>query len=292
MTELANEHKRTVAVVYLCWLPYEIGIFQRFIQSYLLNPAGYGHRLVIVFNGITLVEEDKYSQFKRYATDNLSQYEFIEMNSGFDIDAYFLAAQQTAEDLVLFLNSFSVFCDANWLRKYIDSYPQKSDALIGATASNQSLYSTVYQTQNWRWERQKSTGDNFKKFKMFLKAFFYWRFLVKPFPNPHIRTNAFFISRLLFLSLQRRRLNKKFDAYLFESGRQSLTNQVVKRGFPVWVVDRRGKKYGTSDWMSSNTFWCGDQENLLVADNQTSKYDHSDLEMKRYYNYLAWGIKK
>jgi len=40
----------------------------------------------------------------------------------------------------------------------------------------------------------------------------------------------------------------------------------------------------------SRTLWQGDQEGLLVADNQTLHYTHGDFELRHLLSTLAWGI--
>jgi hypothetical protein len=61
----------------------------------------------------------------------------------------------------------------------------------------------------------------------------------------------------------------KLSAYKFESGKESLTNQVRNLGLRVLVVGRDGQAYDPEHWHRSNTFWQSREENLLVADNQT-----------------------
>lgn len=84
-------------------------------------------------------------------------------------------------------------------------------------------------------------------------------------------------------------MRRKFDAYLFESGRHGLTRQILGMGKPVFVVGRDGNAYDMRDWHLSNTFWRGNQENLLVADNQTRKYEASDKQVRTLYSSFAWG---
>src|SRR6185312_166977 len=86
------------------------------------------------------------------------------------------------------------------------------------------------------------------------------------FPNPHIRTNAFMIERKQFLSLKFPAFVSKQDVYRFESGRRSLTRQILARGQKPVVVGRNGMMYEISEWRSSSTFWTGEQDNLIIAD--------------------------
>ncbi|RYG32435.1 MAG: hypothetical protein EOO01_34260, partial [Chitinophagaceae bacterium] len=47
-----------IGVVYLAWLPYGIGHFERFLASYLQFSSGYPHQLIIAFNGQVESESD------------------------------------------------------------------------------------------------------------------------------------------------------------------------------------------------------------------------------------------
>ncbi len=107
-------------------------------------------------------------------------------------------------------------------------------------------------------------------------------------PNPHIRTNAFMIRRDLLLSLRAATFRRKIHAYKFESGRHSMTKQIIARGLRPLVVDRSGKVYEISEWKSSSTFWIDLQANLLVADNQTSNYAAGSLQRRRVLKDHAW----
>lgn len=112
-----------------------------------------------------------------------------------------------------------------------------------------------------------------------------------PFPAPHVRTNAFMIRRNVMLDLRCWEILLKSDASKFESGRESMTNQVLRMGLKVLVVGRDGCAYEKEEWPDSETFWQGEQRNTLVADNQTRHYDRSDTPMRSLLSRLAWGWK-
>lgn len=278
---------RKVAVVYLSWLPYGIEHLQEFVRSYLMNPAGYPHKLVFLFNGLDHSQD--VSHFRDCVSSALSDFEILELNDGMDIDAYFFAAKEIDADYILFLNTYSRFQSGEWLRKYMIAMSEDT-GVISATASCQSLYSTVFHDNKWSWESHKSFSENFRKFKLLLKATCYWRFLIAPFPNPHVRTNAFLVRRNDFLQLKRKTLNRKFDAYLFESGKQSLTRQLAAKGLKALVVGRDGTTYDMSRFEESRTFWTGEQENLLVSDNQTEMYKNADSSYRSHLNEIAWHL--
>jgi hypothetical protein len=109
------------------------------------------------------------------------------------------------------------------------------------------------------------------------------------FPAHHLRTNAFMVERALFASLEKRAIKRKMDAYLLESGRNSFTRQVQCRQLRALVVARSGAAFEPEYWPQSRTLWQGDQEGLLVADNQTRSYANGDLDRRRVLSALAWG---
>jgi hypothetical protein len=110
-----------------------------------------------------------------------------------------------------------------------------------------------------------------------------------PFPTPHLRTTAFMISHAALAELRLPRVATKLDALALESGRASITNQLQRNGMSSLVVDRAGATYGPADWHLSRTFMQGDQEGLLVAENHTDFYQHSDLDRRRYLSSCVWG---
>jgi hypothetical protein len=55
------------------------------------------------------------------------------------------------------------------------------------------------------------------------------------------------------------------------------------------VVDSEGTSFEEIHWARSRTLWQGDQELLLVADNQTRIYARGSLERRRMLSVFAWG---
>jgi hypothetical protein len=109
------------------------------------------------------------------------------------------------------------------------------------------------------------------------------------FPNYHLRTNAFMLLRETALAVQVPPMRRKIDTYRFESGRQGLTCQILRMGKPVMVVGRDDRAYDRQEWHLSNTFWRRNQENLLVADNQTRAYERADRNLRAAHSVIAWG---
>ncbi len=278
-----------VAVVYLSWLPYDISNFNSFLKSYIQFDARHPHRLIIAFNGISLVNQQKVSSFSELLKSfKIVDYSCLYYNGGQDIEIYARINQEIEFETILFLNTFSILREAGWLAIYLNHFsPQVG--LISASASCQSYYSSVFQKHPYTWEGEKGLAYNFRKYKLFLKALFYWRWLFHPFPNAHVRTNAFMVRREEFLQMKVDLIDTKFRAYLFENGRRSLTNYYLRKGMKVLVIGKNGNAYEPPEWKDSNTFWVNDQENLLVSDNQTELYQLGTESERKSMTKLAWG---
>jgi hypothetical protein len=128
------------------------------------------------------------------------------------------------------------------------------------------------------WQRETQAGGIFG----FLNG-------VLPFPNPHIRTNAFIIEREVFLDLVPTSITTKNETYLFESGPTSLTRQILGLGRKAVVVGRDGRNYDIDQCQNSQTFRQGDQNNLLVKDNQSRHFQAADPATRRALTEMTWG---
>ena len=104
-----------------------------------------------------------------------------------------------------------------------------------------------------------------------------------------MRTNGFLIERELFLSLRGGTGLTKYDALAFESGRNSMTRQIGRRGLTVLVVGGDGVAYSPLEWPMSRTYRSGDQQNLMIADNRTEMYSRADPQGKELMRWLIWG---
>lgn len=109
------------------------------------------------------------------------------------------------------------------------------------------------------------------------------------FPAMHLRTNAFLVDRRLFASLRTGRAATKWATYHLESGRRSITRQLIARGRPPVVVDRAGAAREPPDWHRGDVFWQAGQEQLLVADNQTRSYASAPPQVRAILSAQAWG---
>jgi hypothetical protein len=109
------------------------------------------------------------------------------------------------------------------------------------------------------------------------------------FPAYHLRTNAFLVDRGLLRSLRTGRARTKWATYHLESGRRSITSQLIARGRPPLVVDRAGAVRSPQDWHAGDVFWQAEQQDLLVADNQTRSYTAATAAQRAVLSAHAWG---
>ncbi|MEK7994905.1 MAG: hypothetical protein AAB403_13960 [Planctomycetota bacterium] len=192
------------------------------------------------------------------AFGNVSLTEIHVEDDSFDIGAYAAAARRISEDYVCFFNSHAEPISNNWLAKLLVNLEAENVGLVGATASYESLhdYDPVF----------------------------------PPMPNIHVRSNAFMISRERFCELtDGLAFNGKLEAFLFESGPQSMTRKILSVGQSIRLVGGNGRGYAPKWWPLSDTFRLRRQENLLVADNQTRSFDRCRWSEKHTISTRTWG---
>lgn len=271
-----------ICVVHLVRAKNGIQPFRNFLESYLKYDSGVDHELLIIFKGfIGTNGTGKYTQLL-----NDISFKAIHMNDfGFDIRSFFLAVNKVNKKHFCFLNSFSTIRGHEWLSKLNGHLRQNGIGLVGATGSYESHYSNFLIAQKGIGCAQERLARRLFHFfaKMKYKSYF------DPFPNYHIRTNGFMISRDLMRQIHPGIILSKMAAHRFESGKRGLTKQVLQMNLGVRVVGKNGEAYRIEDWCTSDTFRQGDQNNLLIADNQTNAYLHADAELKRRLSGCAWG---
>lgn len=111
-----------------------------------------------------------------------------------------------------------------------------------------------------------------------------------PFPNPHIRSNGFMIRRehLLPFFDSRKRMSKN-ESYLFESGPEGLTRQIQRQKLRAVVVNSCGEIFDVEKWPQSKTFRLGNQQGLLVHDNQVRNFKKINSAERDVLAYMSWG---
>lgn len=110
------------------------------------------------------------------------------------------------------------------------------------------------------------------------------------FPNPHIRSNMFMLSKKAFSSTAiPSHSNIKIGCCEFESGHRSLSRNVMRQGLRLVLVGADGHGYEMDEWAASETFRCGKQANLLATDNQTKAFDAMSPGEKWVHACFSWG---
>ena len=267
-----------IGVVHLVRASNGIEPFERFLDSYVENPGGIRHDLLIIYKGFS--GGDSIAPYEALMT-GIPHRTLKVADFGYDIRAYFKAARTFFYDYFCFLNSFSVIKDKDWLKKLYDHASRQDVGLVGASGSCESAYSNSLRHE-------------------LLHAFFLRRMISKiwigflkacfdPFPNYHIRSNGFMISRDTMHKIRPGFILSKMDAHRFESGKRGLTKQVLGRDLKALVVGKDGAVFEKEKWCRSGTFRQGNQCNLLIADNQTRIFDDADAATRRQLTEIAWG---
>ncbi len=275
----------------MAWLPYGINHFIEFIYSYVQSDAGYAHELIIAFNGLDEQHENIADEYIQYLKDNnIHNYVCYYYDKGLDIEIYKKLGAILTNDFILFFNSYSKIERSNWLLSYVQNY-NESIGLIGATGSYAGFISIVNSKilQDLFSKGTLISKINLLKYGIKLNILYNNKF--DKFPNPHIRTNAFFIKRTLLNEILMVKPRNKTHAYLFENGGKSLTRQVLGKGLQCVIIDKYGKSYLIKDWPHSGIFWQSSQENLLISDNQTRKYLSANDKERAQLRKYAWGTK-
>jgi hypothetical protein len=247
-------------------------------------------------------------------------------DDGLDLTVYLAAAARLRRDRYCFLNSYSEPLIEGWLARLDAALALPGAAIAGASgswASTRSMkihllglssaYAGVLPEPRVAMEQFNAletdiTGETpapRSAIRARLERLHEIPERTLPydrFPAYHVRTNAFMISHTTLAELDlhsvprgaraqtaRQRIRQKHDVHLLEHGRHSITRQLQRKGLRTLVVDRDGAAYDHEHWHRSRTFWQGDQEGLLVADNQTRRYAEGDAARRRLLSAFAWG---
>jgi hypothetical protein len=312
-----------IAVVHLVWGPLGTGPLREFLASYRHRPAGAEHELIVLLNN---VPDPLPAEFEA-ALAPVEHRLLRTPEPVQDLAAYAHAAERLGHERLCFLNSYSTILAPDWLVKLDRALDQPRAGLVGATGSWASLHSAVLNafllpnpyrrvvppravareqmreieleldaartpggpaTRPPELPRRTLAGSVLSTLRSF-RPMPEQLLRFAPFPAYHVRTNAFMLERSTFAALRMRPPARKMDAYLLESGRASFTSQVLNMGLRALVVARDGAFYDPPEWYAGETFWQGDQQGLLVADNQTRSYANGAYDRRRLLSAFAWG---
>lgn len=272
----------SLVVFHIVFKPFGLDAFASFLESYRRHEAGREHRLVLLFKGFT--ESDPIEDYQELLHG--IRHEILQVpDEGLDIGTYRHAAHQVGAEYYCFFNSRSVLLGDDWLEKL---YAKLKDARVGvvsASGSWQSLYSDFpahheasSETFSWLRSTLRRSPVNRLRHKLYYP----------PFPNVHIRTNAFLMSRSVWQGMRIPRMRSRVDTSRFESGAASLTRQIERMNLVPMLIGKDGVGYEPRDWSNSRIFWQFDQENLLIADNQTRRYAQAAAAERAFLNEIAW----
>ncbi len=307
-----------IAVVHLVWGPFGPLPLRRFVKSYREHPAGTKHELVILLNNVA-----EHQRPELLAELDGVPHRVIDLAKPVqDLAAYAQAASRLEHKRLCFLNSHSEILSPDWLAKLDRALDQPRSGLVGATGSWASTRSWVLHSyflptpyRGYIPERRiareqflaielerdgipvsdspelvrRTLGDSLRAKLRTLPDMPIQILGFEGFPAHHLRTNAFMAKRATFDRVRISRIETKMDAYRLENGRHSLTRQVQAMGLGTLVVASDGATYDHEQWPLSRTLWQGDQENLLIADNQTRSYSVGGLDRRRLLSGFAWG---
>ncbi len=244
-----------ICLVHLVWAPLGPAPLERFLASYGAHAAGADHELLFVLNGF---DAGAPAPPRSFPGETLALERPL-----LDLAAYRRAAAHTRAKRLVFINSYGVVLDDGWLGK-LDA-ALDGGGLVGCSGS---------------WESARSAAP--RPLRLLRRAY-------PAFPNPHLRTSAFGLSRDLLEQLHWPEPKSKQAALRLEAGGDSLTRQVLARGLPAVVVGRDGASYEPARWPESATFRAGGQQNLLLADNRTEQWEQADPALRRRLEQMAWG---
>jgi hypothetical protein len=225
--------------------------FTRFVAAYQSCSAGLAHELAVIFKGFSS-EQSLKQGLAVFQTLAIKPIHTDDLK--FDIGAFADAVQQIECDRICFLNTNAEPVSSDWLLKLALNLEQPGIGLVGATGSFESGPTRI------------------------------------PFPNIHIRTNAFMMrTNHARKILGAAKIDTKFDAYEVEHGYNSITRQISSLGLGSVIVGRNGRGYKPEWWSSSGTFRQGNQSNILVKDNQTRNFADATWDQKKVLHAATWG---
>jgi len=250
----------SLCLVHLLWGPFGPEAAARFGAAYRAVDPGVEHRFVTVYNGF----RDGVDAARDALGVPADQEVHIDGRVQ-DLVAYRRALDAVPCERVAFVNSWAEPLVDGWLARLVAALDAPGVGIAGCTGS---------------WESPAKEAPPHLKLHR--------RRLFPPFPNPHIRTNAWAIGAELARSLDWDVGRRKVTAEALESGKRGLTRQVQARGLRPVVVSRRGL-VEVDDWPEARVYRSGDQEELLVRDNRTRQYDDADPRRRAALARMAWG---
>ena len=264
---------KKILVTYLFSKYDSIECIKNFVKNYNNFPSGAEHDLLICLKKIKK-NENIYKIKEIFGRLKCDIFFDEEANNDYDWGSYYRISKIHKNRIIFFMNCHSYPIKKNWLFKFISNFKEKT--ILAPTASHQS--STTSSFNNFYFKSIKQSLyygiSNFRFFPLF--------------PNPHLRSNSFMINSDDFLELNLIKCKHKLDAWKNESGRNSMTNQLIKKNFNTLVVNDDGRSFKMSEWKYSETYAFGNQLKLLISDKHTRVYQNSNEQTKKIIEKNNW----
>jgi hypothetical protein len=282
--------------------------FREFLESYRAVDSGAEHDLVLLLKGFA---SDREADEAAALAGGLDAHRLYVDDTGFDVGAYFTAADRLEHARVCFVNSFTTVRAPGWLATLETALRLPDAGIAGATGSWASHWSWLRYNvglsspyagafrdrRSAQAQALRITPDSRRVLtplwaRQLIGTILTMRFFVgrfAPFPAAHVRTNGFIVERELLRSLERSRIRRKYDAFVVEGGHRSVTRQIEALGLRPLLAGADGRAYDVPEWAKSGVFWQRGQENILLEDNQTRSYRDADLDLRTFFATLAWG---
>ncbi len=263
-------------VAYIAYEPLKFETLNKFIKNYVSYDSGYDHDLLICFKGFKNIKT--INEWKIKIKMNFIEFDDSNQPNDFDIGSFFRIAEKYKDRNIFFISSHCLPISNNWLKIFYKYFENKM--LLGSHSSYASISSeflNFYHNNHSKFEQLRWGIKHFFKFKLF--------------PNPHIRTSAFLINAkdLLSCDFNKKKFIDKIETNYFESGRNSITNQLLKKGFKIGIVNSDDKYFSIGEWKKSQTYALENQEKLIFSDNRTNIYFDADSDKKKIIRKNNWG---
>lgn len=257
--------------------------FARFLASYRRHPAGCPHSLALLTKGFTGPD---WAPYQELLADLPCQRHAVPTD-GFDLGAYRAFLPAASGHAVLFLNSHAEMLVDGWL----DLLARHSGPgrLVGASASwNSHRRDLATDVPPWVRPGGRLRSRLYRACRAFRES---WRSTesYQPFPNPHVRTNAFLLPPELHpLVAAWPHPQDKATCYALESGDAGLSCAMVRAGGALIMAGSDGRAYAPLAWPEARIFCSDRQQNLIIGDNHTRDYAEGSHDRRRLVGWCTW----
>jgi hypothetical protein len=228
-------------------------------------------------------------------------------NGGFDIGSHFDLALNHIFSVYILMTASSLPTEKDWITKLVGPFSDVNVGLTGSMQTAESHYTNLRRINFLRYKTQigiklkgrelaearirgveesvlgNSSNLRPRMFIAYLKRVFVSFQLLNisvsdlqfksfpKFPNYHLRTTGIAIRRESFLSCVKKRPTNKIEAYLIESGKNSLVREVLSAGMQVLLIKKTGQVLQFPSAEGRFTFRSTTSESLVV-DHEWNRY--------------------